>query len=145
MILRKLYTYSNQIKPLARISLVHDYTKKVQSNSFLFWEDYSTFLFLFERFLHPGKRSNVTPIHKKDSKSNPSNYRPISLLNYTWKIMERCVHKHLSQYLNDHSIITPFQSGFQAGDSTVNQLLYLLTKYLMHFITIKRCAYFFLI
>ena len=39
--------------------------------------------------------------------------------------MERCVHKHLSQYLNDHSIITPFQSGFQAGDSTVNQRLYL--------------------
>ena len=38
--------------------------------------------------------------------------------------MERCVHKHLSQYLNDHSIITPFQSGFQAGGSTVNQLLY---------------------
>ena len=42
--------------------------------------------------------------------------------------MERCVHKHLSQYLNDHSIITPFQSGFQAGDSTVNQLLYLCNE-----------------
>ena len=42
--------------------------------------------------------------------------------------MERCVHKHLSQYLNDHSFITPFQSGFQAGDSTVNQLLYLCNE-----------------
>ena len=43
--------------------------------------------------------------------------------------MERCVQKHLSQlYLNDHSIITPFQSGFQAGDSTVNQLLYLCNE-----------------
>ena len=42
--------------------------------------------------------------------------------------MERCVHKCQSQYLNDHSIITPFQSGFQAGDSTVNQLLYLCNK-----------------
>ena len=42
--------------------------------------------------------------------------------------MERCVHKHLSQYLNDHSIITPFQSGFQAGVSTVNQLLYLCNE-----------------
>ena len=42
--------------------------------------------------------------------------------------MERCVHKHLSQYLNNHSIITPFQSGFQAGDSTVNQLLYLCNE-----------------
>ena len=42
--------------------------------------------------------------------------------------MERCVHKHLSQYLNYHSIITSFQSGFQAGDSTVNQLLYLCNE-----------------
>ena len=39
--------------------------------------------------------------------------------------MERCVHKHLNEYLMINSIITPNQSGFQSGDSTVNQLLYL--------------------
>ena len=42
--------------------------------------------------------------------------------------MERCIHKHVSNYLTEHSIITPFQSGFQAGDSTVNQLLYICNQ-----------------
>ena len=80
------------------------------------------------KFPSSWKRSNVTPIHKKDSRSNPGNYRPISLLNINGKIMERYIHKYLTQYLNNHSIITPFQTGFQAGDSTVNQLLYLCNE-----------------
>ena len=42
--------------------------------------------------------------------------------------MERCIHKHASKYLIEHSVITSFQSGFQAGDSTVNQLLYICNK-----------------
>ena len=74
------------------------------------------------------KRSNVTAIHKKDDRSNPSNYRPISLLNYAGKLMERCIHKHMTNYLIEHSVISPFQSGFQAGDSTVNQLLYICNE-----------------
>lgn len=42
--------------------------------------------------------------------------------------MERCIHKHVSEYLIEHFVITPLQSGFQAGDSTVNQLLYLCNE-----------------
>ncbi|MCG7878660.1 MAG: reverse transcriptase domain-containing protein [Candidatus Thiodiazotropha endolucinida] len=74
------------------------------------------------------KTSNLTAVHKKDSRSNPGNYRPISLLNYAGKLMERCIHKHVSNYLIEHSVITPFQSGFQSGDSTVNQLLYICNE-----------------
>ena len=74
------------------------------------------------------KRSNVTAIHKKDDRANPGNYRPISLLNYDGKLMERCIHKHVSNYLIEHFVITPNQSGFQAGDSTVNQLLYICNE-----------------
>ena len=42
--------------------------------------------------------------------------------------MERCIHKHVSKYLIEHAVITPFQSGFRAGDSTVNQLLYICNE-----------------
>ena len=38
--------------------------------------------------------------------------------------MERCVHKYLYNYIIDHQILTPFQSGFISGDSTSNQLLH---------------------
>ena len=64
------------------------------------------------------KDANLSPIHKKDEKSLPSNYRPISLLSSVGKTMERCVHKYLYNYITSHQMITPFQSGFVQGDST---------------------------
>ncbi len=39
--------------------------------------------------------------------------------------MERCVHKHLYNYLIDNNMLTPLQSGFKRGDSTTNQLIYI--------------------
>ena len=85
---------------------------------------------VFNRSLDQGyfpqawKQGNLTPIHKKDDKSIPSNYRPISLLSSVGKIMERCVHKHMYNYLMQHQVLTPFQSGFVQGDSTTFQLLH---------------------
>ena len=45
----------------------------------------------------------------------------MSLLNYVGKTLEKCVHRHVSNYLNQ--IITPSQSGFTPKDSTVYQSL----------------------
>ena len=55
---------------------------------------------IFNRSLDQGyfpssmKEANVTPIlfTKKDDKSLPSNYRPISLLSQSAKVMERCTY-----------------------------------------------------
>ena len=58
-----------------------------------------------------------------------SNYRPISLLSCVGKVMERCVFKTLNNYFIEHNVITPFQSGFKSGDSTVNQLLKLYDSF----------------
>ena len=75
-------------------------------------------------FPSPWKDGYLTPIHKKDDKSSPSNYRPISLLDHVGKTMERCVHKHLFNYIQEKEILTPFQSGFVPGDSTTFQRLH---------------------
>ena len=85
---------------------------------------------LFNRSLSQGyfpsrwKNGYLTPIHKNDDKSLPSNYRPISLLDPIGKVMERCVHKHLYNYISENQLLTPFQSGFVPGDSTTIQLLH---------------------
>ena len=61
------------------------------------------------------KFSNVTPIHKKDDRSVPTDYRLVSLLCHSAKVMERCFHKILYNYINEHKLLTPFQSGFIKG------------------------------
>ena len=71
------------------------------------------------------KRANVTPLFKKSDPSDPANYRPISLLSCLGKLMERCVHNHLYNFLVSNSLLSPFQSGFIKGDSTTNQLVYM--------------------
>ena len=38
--------------------------------------------------------------------------------------MERCVHKHLYNYIVAPQILTPLQSGFVQGDSTTYQFLH---------------------
>jgi hypothetical protein len=69
------------------------------------------------------KRANITPVFKNNKQNDVKNYRPISLLSVISKCMERCVYKHIHNYLLDNDILTTCQSGFTKGDSAVNQLI----------------------
>ena len=75
------------------------------------------------QFPEAWKQANITPIYKKDDSSDPSNYRPISLLSAVGKVLEKLVHKYVFNFFRDNDIITSLQSGFVPGDSTVNQLI----------------------
>lgn len=75
------------------------------------------------------KEANVSPLFKSGDPSLVNNYRPISLLSTIGKVFEKIVFKHLYNYLQDHNLLTPLQSGFVSGDSTVNQLTYLYTVF----------------
>ena len=74
------------------------------------------------------KFTNVTPIFKKVNKQLIKNYRPISLLPICGKAFEKIVFNNLYRYLNANNLITKNQSGFCPGDSTTNQLLYLVNE-----------------
>ena len=41
------------------------------------------------------KTARVVPLHTKNSKSEPGNYRPVSILTVISKILEKTVHKQL--------------------------------------------------
>ena len=75
------------------------------------------------------KQANVTPIYKKGDRSDPNNYRPISLLNTTSKLLEKIVFKHIFNHLRDNHIISQWQSGFMPGCSTITQLLEIYHKF----------------
>ena len=74
------------------------------------------------------KVANVIPIYKKGDKQLIKNYRPISLLPICGKILEKIIFNHLYSYLIANRLITINQSGFRPGDSTTNQLLYLVDE-----------------
>ena len=65
----------------------------------------------------------VCPIYKKGKKSEPVNYRPVSLTAIPCKIMEHCIVSNIWSHLNKHSIITSKQHGFRRGMSCETQLI----------------------
>ena len=71
------------------------------------------------------KHANVMLLFKIGDSSKLNNYRPVSLLFCTSKILECIVFKTVFNYLRDNNILSSHQSGFQSGDSTVNQVAYL--------------------
>ena len=56
----------------------------------------------------------VTPIHKKSLKSDPANYRPISLTCILCKVLEHIILSNMWKHLHKHNILLHFQHGFQS-------------------------------
>ena len=64
------------------------------------------------------KYAKVIPIHKKGPSTNPSNYRPGSLLSVFSKIIEKLMHMRLYAYLEKLNVFYPLQFGFREKHST---------------------------
>ena len=65
----------------------------------------------------------VTAIFKKGNKSDPANYRPISLTCIFCKIMEHIILSHMSKHLSLNNIIIDQQHGFREKFSCETQLI----------------------
>ncbi|KAK3537156.1 hypothetical protein QTP70_002650 [Hemibagrus guttatus] len=76
------------------------------------------------------KKARVIPILKKPAldPSDISNYRPVSLLSFLSKILERVVCNQLSDYLMQNNLHDTSQSGFKAAHSTETALLAVTEK-----------------
>ena len=73
------------------------------------------------------KIAHVTAIWKRSGlKSDPSMYRPIALLPTLSKAAEAIIHNRLSSHFIEHNIITDKQAAYIKGDSTIQQLLYIV-------------------
>ena len=55
------------------------------------------------------KHANVCSVYKNGGKSNPANYRPISLTCIASKVLEHIIHSHIMKHLEQYSILTDVQ------------------------------------
>ena len=74
------------------------------------------------------KLAKVIRLHKKDDKMIMTNYRPISLLPFISKIIEKVAHKQISHYFTSHNIFYEHQYGFRSKHSTELAALHLIDK-----------------
>ena len=69
------------------------------------------------------KSAVVSPVFKKGSASDPSNYRPISLTSTSCKILESILKDNIIDHLLINGLLSKQQHGFLAKRSTITQLL----------------------
>lgn len=69
------------------------------------------------------KKAFVIPIPKKTVTSELKDFRPISILPFLSKILEKVVHRQLSTFLRNNNLLSPFQSGFRSSHSTSTALI----------------------
>ena len=70
------------------------------------------------------KLANVVTIYKgKGTKSDVSNYRPISLPNVVCKLMEKLVRKSIVEHLGANDFISASQSSFRSSRFILSPLL----------------------
>jgi endonuclease/exonuclease/phosphatase family metal-dependent hydrolase len=76
------------------------------------------------------KQAKVIPLHKSGDTSNPSNYRPISILSNLSKPLEKHINKHLNAHLDNNQLLHCSQSGFRANHSCHTALTSLTEQWL---------------
>ena len=91
---------------------------------------------LFDKTIRDGelpnawKMAEVKPIFKKGDKSDPSNYRPVSLTSIVCKIFESYIRDALYNHLVDTGLLSDNQFGFCKGRSCTTQLLVTIHKWM---------------
>ena len=84
-------------------------------------------------FPQHGQIAKLKPQYKKGSRTEPENFRPISLLPLLSKLIEKTIHDQVQNYCNENNIFFSFQSGFHGKHSTDTCLTYLHDKILKGF------------
>lgn len=76
------------------------------------------------------KIAKVIPLYKSGDRSDPSNYRPISLLSVLSKPLEKHINKHIILHIDKYDLLHSSQSGFRGNHSCHTALINLVDHWL---------------
>ena len=72
--------------------------------------------------------ADITPLHKKDSKNEKNNHRPVSILSNISKVYERIMFKQMSEFF-ESSFFSKYQCRFRKGFGAQHCLVSMLEKW----------------
>ena len=69
------------------------------------------------------KCAKIVPLHKKDERTDPKNFRPVALLPIFSKNLEQAIFQQFIEYLESNRILHSSHHGFRSAHSTCAALL----------------------
>lgn len=87
-------------------------------------------LFLEKAYIPPEiKHSIIIPVYKNEGdKTDPTNFRPISLISNIAKLFEKCIHTRVYNFLTKYEMLSHNQFGFRQGKSTEDAIIKLISN-----------------
>ena len=93
-----------------------------------------------ESFPNLLKIAQILPLHKNGVKTEPDNYRPISLLSCISKLFEKLIFISISNFAAENSLIDKHQFGFRSNHSCTYAILS-ITDFFRESIDNKKIGY----
>ena len=78
---------------------------------------------IISAFPEAWKKAQLIPLKKKSAPSSPSDFRPIALLSFLSKVLEKLVHDQIVDFITRSAILDPLQAGFRQRHSTATALM----------------------
>ena len=105
-------------------SAINNLSSKILKMAFLTLSKQFTYLLNLSltssRVPNAWKKATITPLYKSGDMTQCNNYRPISILPLPGKVIEKIVHKRLSEFLETNNVLNKNQGGFRKNQSTMN-------------------------
>ena len=105
-----------------------DVVKRVSDKMFVILKHIFNISLAKEVFPDKLKIARVTTIFKKGNNTLKTNYRPISVLPCSSKLLERIMYNRLYKFLLENNILYQKQFGFQNAHSTEHAILQLVNQ-----------------
>ena len=102
-------------------------SSKILKDAFMFLITQLVFLFNLSleksKFPDDWKTATIIPLYKGGNKNLVNNYRPVSLLPLPGKLLEKIVHRGLTNYIENNNLLSDNQNGFRKNFSTTKSIV----------------------
>ena len=77
----------------------------------------------YKEFFHQSEKYRILALKKVNIPSSPSDFRPIALLCFLSRVLEKLAHDQIVDFLSKSKILDIFQTGFRKHHSTQTALI----------------------